>query len=372
MSIKRLIIIPFFFLSFQYLTFASPGGPIACDDTQRSNNTICVDGVGAGAYAFDNARIAAGNFSTTAREASQDDDSGTALFGDSNLKGLAAGDHLAGWGFWASVSQTDFQARLPIALPIASLAYEGDTYSVLAGADKLIMNNLVVGVAIGYEDTEVFTFYNGGHNDSAGLTVVPYMAYLINDNLSVDAAIGYTDLEYDTDRVSITTAGTTVTGNYDADRLFASVNLNALTAYNNWYFNGRIGLLYTEEEQDAYAESTGGFAAVGQRNIDLTQLQVGVEAAYNFEALEPYISLTYADDLSSDTGGVSGGPAGPGPGPGPGPGAAVSFSDDDELQVGFGLRAFGDGFTVILDAMAILDRDNFDSHSVMLTFRGDM
>ena len=336
-----------------------------CTDAQRTNNLVCLNGVGAGTYGFDNARIAAGNLSMSTHQGGEEERRLSQL-GNSNLSGLAAGDHLSGWGFWGSFNHTNFQANLPINAAIGRVRYDGDTNSVLFGADYAITERLVAGVALGYEDTEVFTFYNGGNNDSDGYTIAPYAAFLINNYLSIDVAAGYTQLEYDTDRVSLASAGTTNLGSFDSDRWFASANLNAFGQVGPFAVSGRIGYLYTEEEQDAYQETGGADArAVSDRNIDLAQMQLGFEAAYTGFALMPYAGVTYAKDLSRDTGGSGLQPGLPG-------GVAPSFVDETELQVGFGLRHYGEMISVMLDIQTILEREDFDSHSAMLTIRADL
>lgn len=371
MSIKRLLILSFL-LSFSFPGFSqsfesSDSGVEACTDSERLNDLVCLDGVGAGTYGFDNVRLTAGNFSAATNNASSDEATvANRRIGDSNLDGVAAGGHFSGWGFWGSFGNTEYDGSLPINAPIGRVVYDGSIQSILFGADKLITDQFVLGLALGYEESEAFTFYNGGNNHSDGFTIAPYAAFFINDVLSIDAAFGYTQLEYDTDRVSLATAGTTNFGSYDSDRWFASVNLNASTNLGQFLVSSRVGYLYTEEDQDAYTETGGADArAVSSRQFDLSQISLGIEVAYDMTYLFPYAGITWAHDLDRETGGNGLMPGLPG-------GVQPTFTDNNELQLAFGLHHYGEMISVMLDVNAVLDRDSFDSHSVMFTIRTDL
>ena len=352
------------------LLLASPSielGPGNCTPNQFNDPNQCLNGVGPGVYGIDNVRVTAGNLSTTTQ--SNDTEEGTAWLGHSNLKGLAAGGQLAGWSLWGSFNYTTFEADLPTNATVLRAKYDANTKGFLVGADRLLADRWVLGLAGGYEDTEVFTNYNGGNNDDDGFTIAPYMAFLIDDHFSVDAAAGYSSLEYDTDRVSVTD-GTTTFGSFDSDRYFFSTNINASNTYDRWYLSGRVGYLYTQERQDGYTETgsaastaAGTVRTVGDRNLHLSQIIVGAEAAYGFDMLEPYVGLTYANDLTRGLGFSAGGLPG---------GVATTNDDDDELQLNGGFRHFGDGYSASMDFMHVISRNNFDSYSIMMSFRADL
>lgn len=342
---------------------SSDGEPVCTADAFMNDN-LCLDGVGAGVYGFDNTRLAAGSFSSGARTGSgNSSNDGTAYYGNSNMSGMAAGDHFFGLSFWGTFTATEFNGDVGIVGARAG-NYNGDTKSFMFGADKFVTDRLIAGLAIGYEDTEVFTLFNGGNNDSDGVTVVPYAAYLINDVLSFDAAFGYSFLDYGTNRIS-TVNGSTITGGYDADRLFVSANLNASTMVNNFILSGRLGILYTEEEQDGYTESGTGARTVSERTIDLTQGIIGGEVAYASRFFEPYIGFTYANDLNRDTGGSGTLPGLPG-------GNAPSFRDKDEMRLNIGARFYRDEISASIDYVDVMNRSNFESHSFMLNLRVDI
>lgn len=358
--------------------FATGGGENQCTLEEASNTILalnpefsnqCVDGVAGGAFSTEGNRVVARTLSDDLKSGGESNKE-TAFFGESNLKGLAAGNSLGGWGFWGSFSYTNYDGdnnlRPTAATGVTKTIYDADTKSFLAGADRLFHDRLVLGVAAGYEDTNVDTLFNGGNTDSDGFTIAPYAAYLINDTFSIDAAFGYSSLEQDTERLELGT-GSTLVGDFDSDRWFFSTNLNASTTYNNWYLSGRVGWLYSDESQDGYTEtgSTGGTGnrTVGDRDIWISQIIVGGEASYSFGQQEPYFGVAYVNDLSRGLGTGAGGLPG---------GVSPIFDDDDEIQLNAGLRMYANRFTAILDLTHVVSRNNFDSTGVMLTVRTDL
>lgn len=354
-----------------------PETPEACDAQEAQltmvimgqfNSNRCIDGVTGGVFSTEGTRNTVGTLAHDLKSGQSDES--TAFLGESNMQGLAAGNHLAGWGFWATASYLNYEGdnnlEANTVTPLAKVIYDADTKSVLFGADRLFYDRLVLGVAAGYEDTDVFTFFNGGNTESDGYTVAPYMAYLINDTFSVDAAFGYSSLENDTDRLEIGT-GSTLAADFDSDRMFFSTNINAATTYNDWYLSGRVGYLYSHESQDGYTEtgSTGGAGnrTVGERDVHISQIIVGGEAAYNFGKQEAYFGAAYVNDLSRGIGRNAGGLPG---------GVAPDFDDDDEIQLNAGVRMYWTRLTAIVDLTHTVTRNNFDNTGVMFTLRTDL
>ncbi len=363
MRINNLVLILLIFLLPVCVT-ASPyttTGDCTPDKYNDPNN--CVNGTGNVVSNKTALQRAAG--SSAAKDAGKDGTGeGEASLGQSHLNGLAAGDGLDGWGLWGNFNYTSFDADLPINAAILRARFDGDTLSFFAGADRFVMDRLVLGIAAGYEETSVFTSFNGGDTDSDGFTISPYAAYLINDRWSVDAAFGYTSLDYDTDRIS-TVNGSTVLGDFDSDRWFVTTNINASHTHNDWFLSGRVGYLYSHEDQDGYTETGTGVRTLGRRKIHLSQIIVGGEAAYNYGHLEPYFGVTYSNDLT--TGIARTGSAGGLPG-----GVAATQDDDDEFLLSFGFRHYGSWYSTVAEFSKVLSRNNIDSHSIMFTFRADL
>jgi len=358
---------PFLYRSLLFAAFLSVTSPaLATNVCDSQNFSDCLDGVGPAVTNPDTLRITLSHITNqTNQHADEDNGDTTVFFGSSLLSGIAAGDGFNNWGLWGSFSYSNFSADIPIASlvqPIAS--YDADQNNFFMGADTLIKERIVLGLTIGYENTDIDTAYNGGNSDTDGYTIAPYAAYLINDVLSVDVVGGYTSLNTDTDRIDTQTGGTII-GEFDADRWFVATNINANISRGQWLFGGRIGYLYTEEDQDAYIE-TGGpdFRSVDDRHIDLSQASFSLDAAYMLNQFEPYTRIVYVNDFGRDNGTDAGGL--------PGSVGATQPDDDDEFQFGLGFRYFGEIISATFEWSHVLDRDTFDGDTVMFTLRADL
>jgi outer membrane autotransporter protein len=339
---------------------------LACDSVFFDE---CLDGVGPAVTSSDSLRISSSQISKSLKER-EDADKNDASAQLNGMTGKSAGDSFGRWSVWGSYAGTDFDADIALtnALdglgnPVPAAIYDGDTHNLLIGADTLIGSRFIVGVALGYENTDITTEYNGGDNESDAYSITPYAAYLINDIFSIDVSAGYTSLDYDTDRID-NTNGNTIRGDFDSDRWFVASNLNAVINKGNWYFAGRVGYLYTEEDQDDYTETGGPTArTIDDRHIDLTQFVVGLDVSYNFGMFEPYAIISYLNDINRDEGADAGGLPG---------GVDASVDDDDEVQSGIGLRLYDDGVSGTLEWTKVIGRDSFDSDTIMFTLRADI
>jgi len=270
----------------------------------------------------------------------------------SSPSGMNAGDGTYLYGAWASYSYTDFENDF------ASTAFDGRRHGGLVGLDVSPWEGLLLGVAVGYEDSDIDTDFNLGNQATDGFTVAPYLGALINDTWSVSAAFGYSSLDTDQFR---TLPGTTtrVTSSPDSDRWFGMFNLNGLTTYENWIIGGQIGVLYARNEQDAYFETnttTGVTTAVAEIDTKLAQFNIGADVAYSYGEFEPFARVMYENDISQTEIGVIGGPQ-------------PAFDDDDVL-LGFGMRYFGaNSLTGNLEFSTRLGREDYDEYDISATLR---
>jgi len=270
------------------------------------------------------------------------------------LSGMNAGDGTYLYGAWGSYSYTDFENDF------ASTAFDGRRHGGLVGLDVSPWEGLLLGVAVGYEDSDIDTDFNLGNQETDGFTVAPYLGALINDTWSVSAGFGYSSL--DTDQFRILPGTTTrVTSSPDSDRWFAMFNLNGLTTYDNWIIGGQIGVLYARNEQDAYVETntaTGVTTAVAAMDTKLAQFNIGADVAYSYGEFEPFARVMYENDISQTEIGVIGGPQ-------------PAFDDDDVL-LGFGMRYFGaNSLTGNLEFSTRLGREDYDEYDISATIRYD-
>ncbi len=328
----------------------------------KLNLSACLNGVSASVTSSDSLRVTASRLIDYSRSETPEEVAHRALTagtGASLMSGQAAGDGFANIGVWGSYNRSNFSSSVIVA------PYDARLDSFLLGVDTMPIENLVIGLGFGYEHTDTRTLFNGGGQNTRGYTVTPYIAYLINDILSVDVSAGYSRLNTDQDRLDPAN-GNTLGSSFDSGRWFASANLNASLVRGAWVLGGRIGYLYSQEEQDGYTESGGpSVRTVGDRHVDLGQGYIGADLAYGFGALEPYVTVTYYNDFTRDDGAGAGGlPSAVG---------STQPADDDEVQAGFGVRYFGaSGISGSLEWLKTVGRERFDNNSLIATLRIDL
>lgn len=207
--------------------------------------------------------------------------------------GLSAGEHadVRRFNIWVNGAYSNYDDSL------SSTDMDGRTWNATAGVDYQFLDWLIAGVSLGYEDTHLDTNYNRGQLDMDGVTVSPYVLFLLNQYVSVDGAVGYSDLDIDQDRTLPGTA-TVVTGSLDAERFFGSAGVNASFWRGNWNFSGRFGYFYTAQDNDAFVESDGTVNA--ELDTQLGQAQLSGRVAYYAGIAMPYVSVAFNYDTTHD------------------------------------------------------------------------
>ena len=204
-----------------------------------------------------------------------------AHFNKNQDTGLSAGDEPAKFGLWgvgSYANMQDFQT---------DTRYEGNLYMFVGGLDYKLTDQLLVGVATGYETVALNTAFNQGNMGTQGYTISPYAGYKITDTLTVDALGGITFVNYDTKRSDIS-------GHYQAVRNMWNVNLNKYFLWDNWVFAATIGNMFVNEHSESYSESDG--TSNGGRENYLSELRLGGKASYVFGKFEAYGGLAYLLD----------------------------------------------------------------------------
>jgi hypothetical protein len=268
----------------------------------------------------------------------------------SGATGLNAGDGTTiPYGVWGSYSYSDYDNDL------SSTAFDGDTHSFLGGIDFGFWENTVMGIAFGYDNGDIDTTFNGGHQDADTYTIVPYFGALLTDTLSLDFNIGYSYVDYDQFR---TLPGTTtrVSSSPNADRWFGALNLNGITYRNNWILGGRIGALFGKSVIDSYTESNGTVVADSRTKVG-TGVIAG-DVAYSYKNYEPFVNLSYQYDFELRELSVTTGPQ--------------PENDRDDILVSAGVRYYNsNGISGNLEYTKRFERDNFDEDRISLTVRAD-
>ena len=265
--------------------------------------------------------------------------------------GLAAGDGFElPFGVWASASYISSEDDF------ISTAFEAERINVLTGADISLNNNLVIGLAIGYEHSKTDTVFNAGSVDGNAWTIAPYGALVFGENLAIDLTLGYSDARADQIRTD-PIFSTPVSSKVEGRRWFYSTNLTYTHESDGWLLTGRAGLLFASSGDEAFTESDG--TLVNRQHAKLGQLRFGTEVAYTGRTLEPFGSFTYEVDYSRTRTQFS----------------ADTPQPDDETTggvVGLGVRYFGSqALSGSLEYSAVLGRGTFTEQSVTVLLRSD-
>jgi hypothetical protein len=272
--------------------------------------------------------------------------------------GLSAGNPNKGIGVWVQGSYTWLEDTN------TATKFDGNIYTIMAGADYRINKHLLVGISGGYENTTLDTKFNNGNLDATGFVVAPYLTIRLTDIFSIDATGGYAWLNYDVDRKETVSTGEKFTGEFDSTRWFAAASLNAdYTAMKKIKLHGEAGYTYTREDQDAYTEKSAT-TSLSNRNIAANDVSLGMaflgaRVGYDFGFVTPYIMVRGEYDLSKDTVAVAANQLKP-------------VDDDFGLRVGGGLDFnIGPMFSGMMQGETVLFRDNYTEHRALAKLRLD-
>jgi opacity protein-like surface antigen len=210
--------------------------------------------------------------------------------------GVAAGDHDQKFGLWAAGAYAGLEDEN------RSTEFDGHSVVGTVGADYRVTSDVVLGIALGYEDIDVDTAYNGfggidGNISADGFGIAPYIGVTLSDNITADAKVGYADMEYDTLRFDPNT-GNRITGSTDADRYFVDAGIKGrYTLQGNWGADVRGSVFYAHEEKDAFTENEAGGAtiAVDEDTTELGQFLLDTRVGYAMQGIRPYglVGLEY-------------------------------------------------------------------------------
>ena len=223
--------------------------------------------------------------------------------------GMAAGDHGHRFGAWVSGTWSEVEDNN------SDTAFDGNVYSAMVGADYKISPRTVLGLAIGYEDTDLDTEYNGfggvdGSLEGDGYTIAPYVGVKLTEKSSASLTVGYSDLEYDTVRFD-PNSGNQITGSTDADRYFIDAAVAGTHNFReNWNLHGKLGVFWASEDKDAFTETeavTGSTISNASNETDFGQVSLDARVGYEFTHVEPYALVGADFDFSKDEAAVAAG-----------------------------------------------------------------
>ncbi len=254
--------------------------------------------------------------------------------------GAAAAPGGKAWNAWFAISQNN------ISYDYAPLQSSGKVRVGLIGVDYTFNNNIVAGLAIAGDKTDVnLNFGAGGKVTGSGTTYSPYVGIPLNKNWAADVSIGFGKTKVDTEFGGFT-------GQMTDNRRTASLGLSYRQLAgrdNKWMLTGRGSYLTVKDKLGAYTMSNGTFSnAVSGLDVTVSQLRFGGQAAYNFGVFVPYAGLNYIYDIKAPDQ----------------PGAA---NDRDAFQGVLGIKfSVPSGFYGGLQYSSELNRSQIKNNQIML------
>lgn len=258
-------------------------------------------------------------------------------------KGAAAAPGGKAFNAWFALSNSD------ISYDYAPLQSSGKVRVGLLGIDYTFKNNVVAGLAIANDKTDVDLKGSsfgaaGGKLKGSGTTYSPYVGIPLNKNWSADFALGWGKTTVDTEVLATTSRMTD-------KRTTASVGLSyrqLAGADNKWMLTGRGSYLAVKDKLGAYTMNNGTGPVIPEATVNLSQLRFGGQAAYNAGVFSPYAGLNYIYDVTA-------------------PNQAGAANDRDAFQAVLGIRfTVPNGFYGGLQYATELNRNQIKNDQVLL------
>lgn len=186
------------------------------------------------------------------------------------------------WNAWVSLSQNH------VGYSFSPLQSGGTVDVGIVGVDYSFANNMILGVAVSGDRSNIDLNYIGGKLTGRGTTISPYLGIPLNKNWTVDTSIGI-------GRTRLTTSMLGVDGRTTDDRTVANLGVSYREIASNWMLVGRGTYLSVRDKLGSYTMSNGTFVPDG--TVSVSQLRFGGQAVYNGGWVMPHVGLTYIYDL---------------------------------------------------------------------------
>lgn len=227
--------------------------------------------------------------------------------------------------------------------------YGGTITNGIVGYDRRLTENMIGGIAIGYEKVQINTKYviNGGSVEGDTVSVSPYLGYSINDWLVVDGVVGYARINY-----RFKTSSTEI-GETSANRIFGAGNLTAYKRYDDTLVKAAIGYLRIAEFQGSYTTNESSFSRDSLANFG--QIRATLSAGHDLKTssgiFTPNVFARYEFDAPhAQKVDLSSG--------------YRSTNDRDGMTFGIGLDYAVDDLKFTLGATTTQFRENFESYGL--------
>jgi len=131
-------------------------------------------------------------------------------------------------------------------------SYRGTIWTGLAGADRRVGDNFIVGAVLGGEGGSFDLTSSGSKRSGTGISVTPYAAYIINDWSAADLEVSYAFLD---NNVTVPQGSASVTNHYMANRIFVAGNVAAFHNIDAFTLRAKFGLLWADDSGPEYRDA---------------------------------------------------------------------------------------------------------------------
>lgn len=173
---------------------------------------------------------------------------------------------------------------------------ENDMGLLYVGADYRIGSTFLIGVLAQFDWMDETNSLLTADIDGQGWLAGPYLVARLSENLIFEGRAAWGQSDND-----ITLPGIS-TGSFDTNRWLLKGQLTGDLTYNSWHIAPHVGVLYFEEQQKSFTDSTGIF--IPGQDVSLGRLTFGprFSTKYNVSSdavLSPHIAIEGIWDFDS-------------------------------------------------------------------------
>lgn len=298
--------------------------------------------------------------------------------------GGAAGDGSSPWGFFINGLYVSSDRDTTI----RESGFEADDFGVTVGIDYAVSNQLVVGAAYGYKNSDAEIDNRGGNLDTDSHSFFGYFTYNPSEFWYFDAMLGYTSNDHEQDRTVAYTIGGPGTGlgtgsntisnaalsDTDSDELSFSFTVGHNINLSTFHVDPFVRFDYADIEIDGFSErmrdttalGSGLALAIDEQEFESITIALGTNIGTEWQVggttLYPTFNAEYVHEFENDNAPIVGHFVGDS--------SRTKFSlptdeaDENFFNVGFSLAALlSDRVVGFARYQGLLDYDNLDVHA---------
>jgi autotransporter-associated beta strand protein len=191
------------------------------------------------------------------------------------------------------------------------VGYRSFSAGFTAGVDFRIMENLLVGLNLGYSNTDTSI---GGTGGNININTIPFNAYgaFFKNGFYVNGALGYTHNSYDMQRnIAFGTINRTANASTGGNQFQLGVDGGYDVKVGNAIFGPMLSVQFATLETQAFTESNAGALNLKVASQSATSVQTGLGARASYRGkvgnvtVKPQVSVAWQHEYSDNTRGLN-------------------------------------------------------------------